>query len=396
MTRVNRWMLALISVFTLAVAVPSFAASSGTCTRCLNGASSALHDVRGGLARHEFYEETKISAANLSAVKRIAKSFGADDVDSPFYIDYIDAVYRKIKASESDPIAAGEQMAQFGKKLDSLIGKMRSKIGKKAARFAVADAVTSLEEFKLSEFKSARSIQWIDSQAPYVDVKDYMKYVKGYIDDKPPWTTHPWGGSVLNQIDIRDGASHNMFPLQLNPHDMHHIHYAIGHPRPVAVYFKAARSHNAERFVTIGAMYEGVDNVQYSHEQQIAKYFAQQRDMDLEDAMVWIAKATKKDLDAMKDAAGITADIASGVQQLGDWAPTKVGKFDGKGWLGSLDDDVDGMVNEFEGYLQRPALNKYTYYARDPVSGQAPDHQKDMILYNERVEEKQRGNNGGN
>ena len=225
-----------------------------------------------------------------------------------------------------------------------------------------------------------------------------MKYVKGYIDNKPPWTNHPWGGGVLNQIDIRDGASHNMFPLQLNPHDMHHVHYAIGHPRPVAVYFKAARSHNAKRFVTIGAMYEGVDNVQYGHETQIAKYFAEQKGMDLEDAMVWIAKSTKADLEKLEDAAEIRAAIDQGAQELDNWAPSKIGKFDGKGWLGTLDDDVDAMVDEFEGYLDRPALNKYTYYARDPVSGEAPDHQKDMILYNERVQEKeqQRQQGGGN
>jgi hypothetical protein len=275
---------------------------------------------------------------------------------------------------------------------------MESKEGRKAANYAIGDAVQTLEEFKPEEYKQAETLHWVDTQAPYVHTDDYLKYVEGFIDNKPPYSNHPWGGGLLNQVDIRDGASHNMFPLQLRigndaagSHDMHHFHYALGHPRPVALYFKTARSHNAARFVTIGAMYEGVDQVQYGHERQLAQYMATQMNMDLEDAMVYIAKAPKEDFDKLLDAAGIRSAIEAGANQLNGWAPQLKGVYTGVGHSGgSLDADIEAFVDRGQGYIARPELNKYTYFKRAPVSGQVPDHQKDIILYNERVTEKER------
>ena len=297
-----------------------YAANGEVCAAPLRGASSALRDVPFGIARHEFYEDTKIVEGDVAAVKLLAKEVGVE-LDSAYFVDYVDGVFRKIRTEGGDPVQSGEKMAQFGKKLEPYIGKL-SKDARKSAHYSIADAVASLEEFKAEEFKPVENLNWIRSNAPFVHTDDYLKYTEGYIDNHEPWTNHPWGGSVINLSDIRDGASHNMFPLQLNPHDMRHIHYGTGHPRPTAMYMKTARSHNHMRFMLEGAMYEGVDSVQFSHEQQIAKYMGDVRHLDLEEAMVFIARATKEDMDKIMDEAGIRSAMESGAQSHAAWTPT--------------------------------------------------------------------------
>ena len=108
----------------------------------------------GGIARHEFYSQAKILDEDLPVVKQAAKDYGVEGIDSPYFVDYVDGVFRKIKASETDPVVAGEKMAQFGTKLDAAIAKLATREARKSANYSIADAVTTLEEFKPEEFKS--------------------------------------------------------------------------------------------------------------------------------------------------------------------------------------------------------------------------------------------------
>jgi hypothetical protein len=362
---------------------PAYSANGENCAVPLRSACSALRDVPGGIARHEFYEEAKIVSGDVAAVKQLARDLGVE-LDSEYFVDYVDGVFRKLKAEGGDPVQQGEKMAQFGKKLEPYIEKL-SKEARKSAGFSIADAVMTLEEFKPEEFKPAERLNWIESHAPFVHSDDYLRYTEGYIDNKEPWTNHPWGGSVINLSDIRDGASHNYFPLQLNPHDMRHIHYATGHPRPLAVYMKTARSHNHMRFMLEGAMYEGVDSVQFYHETQIAQYMANTRHMDLEEAMVFIAKATKEEMDQIIDGANIRVAMESGATSHATWTPTTHGDIQATHNGKPLDQEIDEFVDRHWGYLQRPELRKYTNFATAPGTG--ANRQKDVILWGGRIQE---------
>jgi hypothetical protein len=363
-------------------------AAFSDCAVPLKRVSSALTRVPDGLSRHEFYEIAKIPDEDLAGVRQLASSYDVQ-LNSSYYADYVDAVFRKIKAQNGSPMESAEKMAQFGKRLESFIDKLASRDAKKSANYAIADAVATLEEFKPSEFKEVPSMNWIDSRAPFVHTDDYMKYTEGYIDSKPPYSDHPWGGSVISLKDIREGATQNMFPLQLKPHDMRHIHYATGHPRGPAMYFKLARSHNNVRYAVESAMYEGVDTVQYGHESSIAQYMALTRHMDLEEAMVYIAKATKEDLDALIDGAQIRAAVTGasyGGAVFDGWAPPVHGSYNNAGRHGgTLDDDIDAFVERSVGYLERPELAKYYNFNTNPGTG--VDRQKNVILWGGRPDQ---------
>ena len=135
---------------------------------------------------------------------------------------------------------------------------------------------------------------------------------------------------------------------------------ALGHPRAMAMYFKAARSIDPLRFVMMSTMYEGVDTIQYTHEQLLATHFDKTMHLSQEEAMVWIAKAPREDLLTLNRKLGITAKIDSQIAELKNWRPTYKAPYSplGRSEQG-LNADVDDAVEQFTRYAQGAGTEKY-------------------------------------
>jgi hypothetical protein len=158
-----------------------------------------------------------------------------------------------------------------------------------------------------------------------------------------------------------------MWPLYLE-HDMRHIHFAYGHARGVAHVFRSARGKYTRRFILMGAMYEGVDTVQYGHEVGIAKYFSEKMQMGLEDSLLWIAKAPKEELDRIVSDAMI--EISMFETQLRDYVPPIKEGYGGHGVTGlGLDQELMEYVQTSMEHVADSTNAAFTNYHRS-----APDH----------------------
>ena len=362
--------LSLFVALTLgAIPNSSRAASGAVCNSLLTPSLPQFADISENVIPKKFVQKAK----------DLAEKYGVEDFDGKNYVDLVDQVYRNIGTQRNFKALAGaEKMAKFGMELDELLVGVPSDV-RQATWFNVGYAVNDLEGFTESEL--IKSSVNVDKMAGLVELDQYPSYVKGYVDGKPPYTNHVgWNtGSVLQIGEYRDVVSHNLWPLWLQPHDMLHVHFAYGHPKAVAVYFKATRSKNPKRFVMMAGMYEGVDTVQYTHEAALGLYFSQTMKMGLEDSMLWIGKASDAELDRVISDAGI--DISSFVSDLDGWVPkSKVGY---KGRTGEeLDHEIFDFVRKSEKALSDPTKAKYTNYHRLASETHGSDWDKDFAHYN--------------
>ena len=362
--------LSLFVALTLgALSNSSRAASSSVCNSLLTPSLPQFADI----------SENAIPGKFVAKAQALAEKYGVEDFDGKNYVDLVDQVYRNIGTQRNFmAIAGAEKMAKFGMELDELLVGVPKDV-RQATWFNVGYAVNDLEGFKESELLP--SVKNADKMAGLVGLDQYPSYAKGFVDSKPPYTNHVgWNtGSVLQIGEYRDVVSHNLWPLWLQPHDMLHVHFAYGHPKAVAVYFKATRSKNPKRFVMMAGMYEGVDTVQYTHEAALGLYFSKTMKMGLEDSMLWIGKASDAELDRVISEAGI--DISTFVSDLDGWAPkTKVG-FKGK-TDEELDQEILAFVRKSEKDLSNPAKAKYTNYHRLASETHGSDWDKDFAHYN--------------
>jgi len=349
-----------------------------------------------GLPRPSFAQSLKIPRNRVMAVRELVAEYGATYRGSDFF-EAVNAVYNAILESKGRTLAAAETMAVFGHKLDPFVIDQESEL-RRTVWFTVGWAVANLEAYDVSDFKVTEDAsthvvhRYYQLQSAFpaennpagvVHFKDYPRYAKSYVTGRGAYAKHingrptlsAWGnqnqgtkktlngltfrvngegrtfmesGGILSFSKYRDIVAQNMWPLYIQ-HDMRHIHYAYGHARGVSMVFRSARGRNHRRFIMMGAMYEGVDTVQYSHETALAKYMSEKMQMGLEDALLWIAKASKKEITRLIRGAKIS--ITEYQRELADYFPTVTSAYTGRGVTDQ------GMENELLDYLETSAAH---------------------------------------
>ena len=454
-------------VVTLLVVAASACSTAGVGYRGPAQTDNPTCDVHlnEGLHKYSFHKNLMIPEMKRAQAKLLATKYGVT-LSYPNFFNLVNEVYQKILETKGQGLNAADKMAIFGEELDVLvIGE--TKPVRQAVWFAVGNAVASLEEFKVSEFRTVtgdthRVAKYFDLQKKFkpqnnptglLHFHEYPEYSKAYIEKQAPYTQHidrkrysneradlqmqldwettsltdsrtrletetdtqqrEWitgqierseaairtyevqlaalpevaeqivngqtfriaadrttfieSGGILSLPAYRDIVAHNMWPLWLAPHDMYHVHFASGHAKGVSLVFKSARSRNHRRFILMGGMYEGVDTFQYAHESSLARYFSETMQMGLEDALLWIAKSSRKELKTIIEKAGL--DIKNFEEQFKDYVPGIQGNYTGTGITGKgLEKENEDFVELSAKHVRDPVWSKYTNYHRS-----APD-----------------------
>lgn len=301
------------------------------------------------LGRHGFYDQVRVPESQLALVQAVAREFGVEGVQSSALFDDVSAAFKAIKSESASPLECGEKMAQFAKKLAPVIAKFEAAKARRAAEYLVADAVVTAEEFRPEDFKPAEgSRQTASVTSDTGELAESAKFVhlkelRSFTDKNPPS-----GSEVLSSSDVRDGASHNFFPFQFHGHDMEQIHFALQHPRAVAVYLKAARGQNHLRYAVLSALYEGMTHSPFAHEKRLTRYFAEKRLLATDEAMIAVSKMPEAELNKLVEDAGVRSSIDAEVSAHAAWTPKSDARWGNTRSVASLDQETDHFIDQVD------------------------------------------------
>ncbi|MGK0367936.1 MAG: hypothetical protein ACI9QD_001076 [Thermoproteota archaeon] len=325
--------------------------------------------------------------------KHTGKAFNGSTFD-----EAIEAVYKHIDGMAGvKSIKKADKYAEFAKDLNPAFEKMIAKFPEvsketdgfllkwqarreavdevKTIKYGMVERLSMLEEFKKSEFKTIKKEKFLITQdnnqevLTHMGIHDYEKYVDSYIH----WRKKPNSAKaklfrkidegnlgILEIDEIRDINAYNLWPMYLKEHDMRHIHYGMSHPMALATVMQTARSKSHIRYTMMGGLYEGVDRIQYSHEQALNEWFSTairqssavniNRNMDLEESLMTIGLSSQKDLKKIAKSSDSWDDIQEFSEELKGWKPKIVEDSDFSGNSlrgGSYREDIDKMLEEF-------------------------------------------------
>jgi hypothetical protein len=325
-----------------------------------------------------FGQKIEVPAENRAALSALAQKYGVRNSPPGDFVALIKAVRDAIDRIKTTPLKKGEKMALFAKEADFAV-KATSDAQQRILNFTLADSVLRLEEWKSGEFVDSARHPLSTKSGLIVRPDEYMALVTSYVDKTDEYKNIQYSRDLLDVKDLRQIAAQNLWPIFLYEHDIRHAHFALGHPRALAVYLRAARSRNNIRWVLVSAAYEAVDTLQYSHESRLIRYLRDRKGMDLEQGMVYLARCSKAELDRVIEEAGIENSMEEFTKPFKNWTPAKDAAHPATGKDGmGLDEEVDAMVVEFDGYLRDRALNRITNYSIDPKLGgnEVADHSK--------------------
>lgn len=284
----------------------------------------------------------------------------------------IEAMQEKLSKNERlTPLARAEKMAKFASALEKILSDLPKSKGR-VVRYQLARSVLLLEAFKEEDFVETDSLASDRYKGAVVHLADYPVWVESYVKGVRPYSAEN-EGNILSVEDMRDLAAHNFWPVMMKPHDTRHVHYALGHPRGPVLYFMSARSMNHIRYGLMASMYEGVDTVQFSRETFLAQYF-KKKGYSLEEAMVYIGRATHAELKKIMKDTGIEEDIKSDfVEPMEGWKPSYVSGRTGAGDRPMyLQLETDLFLKYMRAYRKKQGKKAFFNYRRT-LTGAAKD-----------------------
>lgn len=303
------------------------------------------------LANSIITNEDHIAAVQLKKVNLLLKSYGITKTqmkDVKSFEDAINEVWEKVMSSRVGSLKKGEQMVKFGKEIRKIYTSARlNKEEIKDLDFVLGRNVLRAESFLPTEFKKVKESDFAmgrNTNLLHINYKQYKKYVTGFENNAPPYTTlDTTGGTIIGRPDIREMEAHNLFPVYI-PHDMKHIQQALYHERYLPMLFGAARGKNHKRYVMMAALAEGADTVQFSEESAICTYFDQVKKLNLEEGVMWIARASDEELDELATTIGYKDTFDQLASSYAEWVPPVSRVYSLKGATGvGLDQEIDDM-----------------------------------------------------
>jgi hypothetical protein len=299
--------------------------------------------------RYSFMRDILVNAENRAAINKSAKKVGVEIPSEMESIsDVLNHVAIELRRKNTDRQSAADKMASFGEEIRSKIGTT-TKENLAAFDASVGLAVIRLESFKKSEYIIDENFTLAEGAKAEIKPNEYWEWVKSYISDSGIYKESTTNKGVIGAEEYRDITSHNHWPVYLKDHDIRHIHFSLSHPKAMSVLLSTMRSTNHKRSAILSAMFEGVDHVQFSYESKLAKYMAEQRGMNLEQAMLHIARAKNAELDRIMSEAKITDSINEVISEMSSWQPKLGGKFSDLGPKDKKYDlEVDEMIESFD------------------------------------------------
>lgn len=319
-------------------------------------------------ADEKFYRDTVLNTEKLTSINQLFEELGLNFFEGKSIKDleiHLD-VQLKVKSTQ-DKIKTYNSIADIYFQ-DRIFENLKEK---KMLLSYVADQIYKLEKFDESDYVETPFVLTTKTNLhyiPYLQVSTWIEsYVNGqgkYYDEIPTF-----GGKVLSFSDVRDIASHNLWIIEMQGHDVRHAHFLLGHPYAAQVYYKMSRSKNALRYTTAGALFEGVDTAQYSFEKKITSYFRTQLSLDLELGLLFVATRTSEQLENIIENLGIRNDsyFSTAYGAFQNWRPKKHGIYNDKNSEGhDLDQQLDQQLFNIIDYINSDENSKFYNYRRNP------------------------------
>ncbi|MFA6239159.1 MAG: hypothetical protein WC635_17605 [Bacteriovorax sp.] len=284
----------------------------------------------------------------------------AEEVKS--YGEALNLAYDKVVGAGTTSVKKSEKLVEFGKVLRELY--VDSKLKNEEIMdldFILGRNILKAEQFTGKEFKIIKEEDFAlgrNEKMLHINYKQYKKYTLAFEKNEPPYTTAIAASNqnVINRIDIRQMETHNLFPVYFG-HDMTHVRYALNHERYFPMLFGASRSKNHLRYVMMGALAEGVDRAQYSEERILCRYFRDIKKLNLEEGVLWIARASEQDLIDVATEIGKKDIFVELAKDFEGWAPVASKKYPTMGVSGlKLDEELDQIFGEMREYHTDPDL----------------------------------------
>jgi hypothetical protein len=325
-----------------------------------------IYDVQKGIIIPERFS---------SQVDLIAKKYGLVGYSSAGteVIDLISKIYLATAESKLSPSKKLDRMRELGIDL-SLAFENLTRKEQSIIDFSIANAILMLDRYEPSDFVSlSKSKKFFPEKNVYVGLSfdRYLQTVYDAINNYNFYNSlfknvQP-NDEYINVVHMRDYAIYNLWPLGYAHHDIRHARFILGHPLVGALYFRAARAKNSLRFILMSMMFEAIDTNKELDELRLAKYMSFNTHFTVDEAMIYIAKASDDDLNRLVRKAGLK-NLAPLIGYFKNWSPSKHGAFQGKSLSGiELDDEIDLMINKFDSYRGNPALRPFTNYVNKQI-----------------------------
>lgn len=336
------------------------------------------------------YENAKYSEEHVQVINRYLQGKLLGRVTSKEVTEVATQLVALIEGSQYKGRKAADVIAEIAMELyPKLPGGNNSRRRKAQIMSSLAESISHFESFKMSDSKQSNDLAMVAKDTKFLRLQELQPYVESYIkqDGGKYWTEIPdHGQGILDFMDIRDTASHNMWVVELKGHDIRHAHFLLGHPYATNAYFRAARSKNVDRYTMIAGLFEGVDHAQYGWERRLTTYF-HQRGMTLEEAMLYVGtmsnakiRELKRELEFDLNSEYGWNDYADARKEYAEFKPRHHAQFPREGVSGKgLNADLKEVMEYSYDLLNDPSKKWLTNYARDPRQGGESVSQEQII-----------------
>ena len=321
-------------------------------------ASLSLTDIftqAAKLMKHRNIEAKDIGVKNLN---EYYASLGAKDLRGPDGWNHLVPVYK------------ADKFGEFALEALTLLSDELSEIKMLSLQNQLAVLVHDIERWQESDYLSTSTVFMAHFPGLLIHFDDYPEMVKNYVDKTDKYQSIQGNSGVIRRQDMRQTMAHNHWPVDLLPHDMRHVHYALGHPIAVSNVFRAARSRNNLRYVLSSALYEAVDHFQFLEETMVIKYYAQERNATVELGLVYTGWVPTKELIRVAQASETFDEFQNIANSFQSWRPETSNQWPLSSRHGNdIEDDILAMITSFYTLSKDPKWRRYTNYQIEPQIG---------------------------
>ncbi len=257
----------------------------------------------------------------------------------------------------------------------SVTTKLRISQNKPELEYFFTEHVMKLERIPDSEIVNASSIFSKNPTFNFISVKEIVPWVNSFIKNEGVYPESASHSGVIGWPEIRDTLAQGIWLSELKPHDMKHLRFSMNHPYFIATVYRAARSGNDLRYMTISGLWESVDTFRTTYESNIAKYF-KQKGMALEEAILFLGTATQAQLKEVHDAAGGDAGYTRRADiTYGTWKIKALpGSLKARQGSDSFDENINTMIREIKKAVKESPEGYYNYRnSSGPTNGSQHD-----------------------
>lgn len=317
-------------------------------------------------------EDIRLKAATMTKMKKIFDDRGKQ-LEATSIKGIIEAAGALVTTADKKPsVEKSNKMAEIGREILKTAKPDLSPAQLKMVTYLIAEAVMKFETIPLSEYKSSRNELPVFKKKSTLHIDKFNDLVESYVDGTAGYRDMPQDGGFLSWPEIRGLYTNNSWAIGLRHHDMYHLHYSYGHPYYLAVNMHSSRTINDRRYAMISTLWEAVDTFRTTYEDNLADYF-RDKNMSVEEGMMFIAGATEKELDKIEQKVGSYTQLES-LSELAyaqGWRPvrTKFGRGTTRYTQETQFEEIATFINDSLARMRVTRNSRYGNYHR-----QGPGH----------------------